>query len=223
MREVSLHGKSPGMRAEDILSLVELAPELRDAAAERALGLDDGARFSSESPGPELIGFHSSALSVVARVVLEVGLTPADVFVDLGAGRGKVVALVEALTGARGRGIELQRELVSSPARGVMLELGDARSTPLDDGTVFFLYAPFIGTALGEVLMRLHAVARRHAIVVCALGVTLPACDWLVPRELDAFWLTLFDSVVPGVAPRARSASNLPRDERLERLAHERR
>jgi hypothetical protein len=73
---------------------------------------------------------------------------------------------------------------------------------------VFFLYVPFTGAVLGRVLERLPDVARRHAIVVCALGVDL-AAPWLAQRPLDAFWLSLYDSVVEGVPARAPCSSCL--------------
>jgi hypothetical protein len=194
-------------------------PSLRDSAIEAALGIADAR--DPKSPGADLIGYHASGLAPICRVVLDVPVVRSDVFVDLGAGRGKVLAIVRALTGARVRGVELQRELVDGAVRGIELECADVRAASLDDGTVFFLYTPFIGAVLAEVLERLHAVARRRAIVVCALGLTLP-CPWLVAREGDAFWLTIYDSVVDGVAARA-ARPEVPNDERLERLAFERR
>ena len=59
-------------------------------------------------------------------------------------------------------------------------------------------------------MRRLHGVAGRHAIVVCALAVDLDRhAPWLVARRIDAFWLTVYDSVVPGVAPREARRSPL--------------
>ncbi|MFT3712640.1 MAG: hypothetical protein QM817_33745 [Archangium sp.] len=204
--------------AAELLALAELPASERDAALDTLLDLTPPR--DSSSPGDNLIGYHASGLAPVCRAVLDVPMMASDVFIDLGAGRGRVVAIVSALTRSRTRGIELQPELVAAPARGVTLEHADARTASLDDGTVFFLYTPFTGSVLAEVLSRLELVARHHAIVVCALGFTLP-CAWLTPRETDAFWLTIYDSVVAGV-PSRTSTSQVP-DERLVRLAHERR
>ena len=78
---------------------------------------------------------------------------------------------------------------------------GDVRTAALHAGTVFFLYVPFTGPALSEVMSRLREVACQHAIVVCALGVELAAeAPWLSRRPLDAFWLTVYDSVISGCA-----------------------
>jgi hypothetical protein len=79
----------------------------------------------------------------------------------------------------------------------------DARDADLDDGTVFFLYVPFTGPVLTGVLRRLRAIAERRAIVVCALGLDVDReAPWLARRPIDSFWLAVYDSVVPGVAPR---------------------
>jgi methyltransferase family protein len=188
----------------------------RDAAVERYLAIATPPR-SHDSPGEDLVGYHASGLSAIVRTLVEVPVVADDVFVDLGAGLGKVVMLARLLTGATARGIEIQPALVDR-ARAAASALGidasfiqsDVRDADLDDGTVFFLYAPFTGPVLGDVLERMHAVARRRSIVVCALGVDLERdARWLVPRPSDAFWLTIYDSVVPGVParpPRMRSS-----------------
>jgi SAM-dependent methyltransferase len=145
------------------------------------------------------------------RALIEAPVRVDDVVIDLGAGLGKVVLLAHLLTGATTRGIELQPALVER-AREAARRLGasarfthaDVRDADLDDGTVFFLYLPFTGPALTRVLQRLHAIAKRRAIVVCSLGLDLDReASWLVRRPIDSFWLALYDSSVP----RARRRS----------------
>lgn len=202
--------------------LAGLEPSARDAAVDAWLGL--GAPPPSSSPGPELIGLHEASVAAVVRALVEAPVGPGDVFVDLGAGRGRVALLARALTGATVRGVELQPALVSTAraaAQRVGLEAsfveGDVRDAPLDDGTVFFLYAPFTGRVLAEVVDRLRAVARRHAIVVCAHGVDLQqVAPWLIARRTDSFWLTLYDG---GGPPRESPA---PGDGAAWRIALER-
>jgi SAM-dependent methyltransferase len=202
--------------AELLAWLASLPPGARDAALEDRLGFS-AADASAAAPGEHMIGYHASGVASVVRALREVPVSPDDVFVDLGSGLGKVVILAAMLTGATARGIELQAALVER-ARSCATRLGigarfaaeDARDARLDDGTVFFLYVPFTGPVLAAVLERLGAVAARRAIVVCALGVDLHA-PWLVRRDLDAFWLAIYDSDVPGAEPRrARAASRLP-------------
>ena len=85
-----------------------------------------------------------------ALIAAEVG--PDDVFIDIGSGMGKVTTLARVLTGARVRGIEYVRAGGLAPRLdGVEYVHGDARKAPLDDGTVFFLYAPFTGALRREV------------------------------------------------------------------------
>lgn len=220
------------LRSTDLLAwLAALPPDARDAAIDAHLGIArDACAPSTASPGEHLVGYHASGVAPIVHALDAVPVIAHDVVIDLGAGLGKVVALAHLLTGATARGIELQPDLVArareeAARRAIDVEhqCADAREAPLDDGTVFFLYAPFTGPVLAEVVARLHAVACRHAIVVCALGIDLPReAAWLRRRSLDAFWLAIYDSDVPNaeVAPRVASASTL--GPLAELIAHER-
>jgi SAM-dependent methyltransferase len=198
--------------------LASLPADARDEALERRLGIRDA--FVGASPaGDHLLPYHPSGVAPIVHAALDVPITPDDVVIDLGSGAGKVILLTRLLTGATARGVELQAPLVDRARRSAR-DLGidvsfieaDARTADVEDGTVFYLYTPFTGPVLAEVLVRLHAIATRRAIVLCALGVDLARlAPWLTPRPLDAFWLTLYDSVVPGVPPRA------PRDSVVNR------
>lgn len=157
-----------------------------------------------------------------------------DVFVDLGSGRGKVVFVAHLFTGARCRGIEREGSLVRDAARArgrleregpmdVSFVHSDARDAAIDDGTVFFLYVPFTGAVLKAVLDRLFVVARARAIVVCTLGFDLERdAPWLSRRPLDAFWLAIYDSVVPGVPRRPVPPGSLD-DAVVRAIVHEQR
>lgn len=198
----------------------------RDAAIERLWDIS-AARYSSEPPGEHLIGYHASGVAAIVRALASVPVQPSDVFIDLGAGVGKVVLCARVLTGATVRGIELQSPLVAAARAAatragaeVELILGDVQDADLQDGTVFFAYAPFTGRVLCNVMERLHAVAQRHAIVVCALGFDLPDVPWLRPRAMDAFWLTIYDSAVAGVPMRACALPVLS-GERTNAIANE--
>jgi hypothetical protein len=195
--------------------LVSLPPAARDQALEERLALGDGANY--RAPLDEhLLGYYPSGVAAIVRALAEVPVVAEDVFIDLGSGLGKVAILAALLTGARARGIELQTPLVVAAQRSasrlrldVTFTHGDVRDANLDDGSVFFLYAPVVGPALFAVLDRLRSVAEQRAIVVCALGVDLRA-PWLVNRDIDAFWLSIYDSRFPNARPRTRRASPLP-------------
>jgi len=214
--------------ASELLSLLAALPASeRDAAVEECLGIRDAA-VPSTSPGEHLIGHHPSGVASIMRALFEVPVGAADTVIDLGSGLGKVLFLVQMLTGAKARGIELQADLVERARRhnarlglDVRFTCGDIRSEALDDGNVFFLYAPCTGPALAAVVARLHAVAQHQAIIVMALGVELDRlAPFLAARRIDSFWLSVYDSVVPGVPVQPRRAPLL--DERIERIAFER-
>lgn len=217
------------MRAADLVTwLSSLPPAERDEAVERHLGL--AFPPPSTNPGDHLVGYHASGIAPIVRMLIEVPVTASDVVIDLGSGLGKVVILANLLTGAAARGIEIQASLVdhatecaTRSAADVRFVRGDVRDADLDDGTVFFLYSPFTGPVLAHVVRRLHAVASRHAIVVCALGVELERCaPWLVRRPIESFWLTIYDSVVPNVPPRTPRERSPALGAAAEALAFER-
>jgi SAM-dependent methyltransferase len=203
-------------RDELLRWLATVPPSERDRVLEERLGIvaDSG---SAAPPGDELIGYHPSGVAPIVRALAEVPVTEHDVFVDLGAGLGKVVLLAALLTGATARGIEIQPALVGRAREAaarlkldVRFEVGDARDADLDDGTVFFLYLPFTGGVLSRMLDRLRTVAERRRIVVCALGIDLDRTDWLARREVDEFWLAIYDSILPGAPSPARIESRSP-------------
>ena len=201
-------------RGSGVFELLKLAPSERDAAFEKRLGILES--HSSLAPGPELIGYHASALAPVVAALIETGADEEDVFVDLGCGLGKVTALARLISGARVKGIELQQDLISRAPKldGVEYFHGDARDAPLDEGTIFYLYNPFSGSVLAQVLSRLRALARHRHLIICTLGLSLHE-DWLQERPFEHFWLQIFDS--RGAPPRVRSR---PTDPRLSQLAN---
>ena len=133
--------------------------------------------------GPEMVDFHKTP----ARVVLELSrwVAPGDVFVDLGAGLGQVVLLVHLLTGAAGRGVEIEPAFcryawdcaaglglsrafdLPGVAAPVSFIEGDARFACYDEGTVFFMYTPFTGELLATVfgLLQREALSRPFTLV----------------------------------------------------------
>jgi hypothetical protein len=218
----------PSSPAELLAWLASMPPSKREVAVEDRLGLAPPP--PSTPPGPHGIGYHASGVAAILRMLIEVPVVAGDVLVDLGAGLGKVVLLTRLLTGATARGVEVQPALVGR-AREAAVRLGlqdvtyaqgDAREADVADGTVFYLYAPFTGPVLVDVMDRLRSVAMRRAIVVCTLGVDLEReAPWLVRRPLDSFWLAIYDSVEPGAAPSARAASPI-RGPLAEAIAFER-
>lgn len=127
---------------------------------------------------PGMIGYHPTPARVIFTLLEHVSLTADAVFYDLGAGVGRVVLLVGLLTAAHVKGIEFEpaycayaQQLADSLhlSRVSFLNV-DARQAEYSDGTVFFLYTPFTGRMLQEVLAKLAAVALRHPITLVTYG-----------------------------------------------------
>lgn len=224
----SLIGRG-GLRGAALIAwLAARPPRDRDAAVERLLGIHDPPPGALDARG-DLVGYVPSGVSAIVRAAVEVPILASDLFVDLGAGLGKVTMVMELLTGARTRGVELQPELARrGQERAARLgleascEAGDARRAELGDATVIYLYLPFTGATLDEVMERIRREALRRPLVVCALGLDLDRFSWLAPRRTDAFWLTIYDVRLPGAPPPpARGPSPLPR-EAAARIAEER-
>jgi hypothetical protein len=82
-------------------------------------------------------------------------------------------------TSANCTGIELEPSSVDCSRKS-----GDARAADLSDGAVFYLYTPFIGTILLDVLNSLRHDAVRREIRIC----TFRPCTRVVAEEQ---WLSV--------------------------------
>jgi SAM-dependent methyltransferase len=180
--------------------LVALPAPERDGCVDALLGID--ALPPDEPNLPRgAVPYLPCGVEEILEVVRAVPLRGGDVFVDLGSGLGRVALLVHLLTGSRASGIEIQGSLVRE-ARKRAAALGlegigfvQANAAEIDlEGTVFFLYAPFNGELLSRVVGRLEAVARRHAIVIAAVGLELGGVPWLAPRATSNPAVVLYDS-----------------------------
>lgn len=143
----------------------------------------------------EMVAYQPAPGRAILQLLPHVGAK--DSFYDLGSGLGRVVILVALLCGARACGVEIEPEFCAYAeraaravnARGTTFIAADAREVALDDGTFFFLYTPFRGALLGNVLAQLRAVAARGPIRIATFGPCTPE----VAREP---WLALRDGVV---------------------------
>ena len=176
----------------------------RDVWVDEALGLKG-------SPD-DMVGLPAGAVpyvpcgvDAIVRTVLDAPVEKDAVFVDLGAGLGRVAILVHLLTGARAIGVELQPALVDRARataaelalRDVAFQLGDAGATEVADGTVFFIYASFSQPVLRRVLAWLAPIASRRSIVLCAVGFDVVGAPWLTPRASSTPELVLYDPSAP--------------------------
>jgi hypothetical protein len=165
-----------------------LAPA--DDGAPRSLGFDlrdeivSGVLQFCEPASPdlaqsrEMVPYQPTPVRHILDLIASSGLSQDDILVDLGSGLGHVPLLVSILAGIRTLGIEFQPAYVASSQqtasnlrlREVRFVAGDARFADLSSGTVFYLYSPFTGTILAEVLSRLQKESTARPITVCSLG-----------------------------------------------------
>lgn len=145
--------------------------------------------------GPDLprgcVPYLPCSVDTLLSLVERLELHERDVFVDVGAGVGRAALFVHLASGAGAMGIEIQSQLVDtawSLASNLAVERfgfirGDAVALTgyLMVGTVFFLYCPFSGQRLEQLLDELEAVALTRRIRICAVDMSLPPRPWLTP------------------------------------------
>lgn len=159
-----------------------------DALVADLLQFDDPGDTAELAPG--MVFYQPTPARHVATFLRMAALTEHDTLIDLGSGLGHVPLLAAILSKANCIGVEQDAALVASAdacARalqldGVRFRAEDARTADLDAGTVFYLYSPFTGAMLGEVVERLRAEAAQRPIRIGALGpcvATLARQPWL--------------------------------------------
>ena len=156
-----------------------------------------------EEPSAEVVPLESEMVSyqpTPARHIFDLlgrtALTEGDFLIDLGSGLGHVTLMASICTSASCTGIELEPSYVDcarKSARSLNLNnarfiQGDARAADLSDGTVFYLYTPFIGTILRDVLNSLRHEAVRREIRICTFG----PCTRVVAEEQ---WLSVIGAL----------------------------
>jgi hypothetical protein len=154
----------------------------------------------------EMVRYQPTPARHILRLIGTAALSHDDVFVDLGSGLGHVPLLVSMLTGVRSLGIEVQHAYVASAQECAQsLHLShvrfiqeDVREADLSCGTVFYLYSPFTGSILTDVLSTLRMESTFRSIKICSLGPcthTVANETWLkASAQSDPEHITVFDS-----------------------------
>jgi protein-L-isoaspartate O-methyltransferase len=179
-------------------------PLERDHFVEEVLGI---AYPPLEEPAlsPDLMTYAPSGYDEIVHAFDVSALGPADRFLDLGAGLGKVVMLAALLTGAKSTGIERDGVLceLGEVARrelglgGVRLERGDARQVQSAEADVIFMYLPFSGEVLATVLARLltdpqRSAARARRRFLCTGPLALERYPGLALAGPSKSWLNVY-------------------------------
>jgi hypothetical protein len=140
---------------------------------------------------PDMAPYQPTPVRHILDLVAASNLAHDDILIDLGSGLGHVPLLVSILTGIRTLGVERQPSLVAAAKecasrlnlRRVQFVAADARRADLSRGTVFYLYTPFTGLILADVLDRIRIQSVDRPIRICSLG----PCTRVVA---DQGWLT---------------------------------
>ncbi len=142
----------------------------------------DGAPQETKAREAEMVFYQPTPVRIILELVEKANVTKEDVFYDLGSGLGQVPILVNLLSGVVARGIEFEPAYCDY-ARQCAQRLGlsrvkfintDAREADYSDGTIFFMYTPFQGEMLQEVLTRLRNESRNKAIRLYTYGPCTP-------------------------------------------------
>ncbi len=167
-----------------------------DLLLDGILGL--GKQFiGRQPPHPEMVHYEPTPARAILNLVHSAGLSDAGVLYDLGSGLGRVSILLNLLTGAPSKGVEIDpvlaafaRNLASGlQLRNVSFLTADAREADYSDGIMFFMFTSFLGSVLQTVLDKLKAEGRKRPILVCSYGAsTKPVSeqDWLTPASGQA-------------------------------------
>jgi precorrin-6B methylase 2 len=156
--------------------------------------LIEGTPVETKERQPEMVFYQPTPARIVLELVEKASLKKEDVFYDMGSGLGQVSMLVNLLSGVRAKGVEFEPAYCDY-ARRCAKELNlsrvefinaDAREMDYSDGTVFFMYTPFEGKLLQEVLEKLKGESQRRKIRVCTYG----PCTLQVSRQS---WLKRVD------------------------------
>lgn len=129
-------------------------------------------------PYPEMTAYQPTPARHILDLIAMCRFTSNDLLVDLGSGLGHVPLLVSILEGIPTLGVEIQSDHAASAQQTaqrlnlsrVRFVAGDARTTDLSCGTVFYMFTPFSGSILADVLHRLYRQSKIRQIRICALG-----------------------------------------------------
>jgi SAM-dependent methyltransferase len=155
---------------------------------------------------PEMVYYQKTPARIVFDLVESANFTREDVFIDIGSGVGQVALLVHLLAGITVKGVEFEPAFCDY-AKACATELhlpkvtfinADARQADYSDGTIFFMFTPFRGAILQEVLARLKRESLRRKIRIITYGpctVEVAAQSWLkmlTPHEHTDYWTRPF-------------------------------
>jgi SAM-dependent methyltransferase len=156
--------------------LVRRARAVRRTVYGAWFDLAHGVRTAEPVSGPEHGGdarsYQASESWRLTRVLPPREVTSADVFVDVGAGKGRVLLVAaRRYPFRRVLGVEISPEvaeagrlnLAAAGRAGITIDCADIRDWPVPpDASVFYLFNPFVGEVFEAFLARLDESQRAH-------------------------------------------------------------
>ena len=157
---------------------------------------------------PEMVYYQKTPARIVFELIDKSHFVKEDVFFDLGSGLGQVAILVNLLAGITVKGVEFEPAFCNY-ARDCAAGLNlynvtfintDARKADYSEGTIFFMFTPFEGEILQEVLeiLRKESLLRKIKIITygpCTAQVALQSwLDFAAPKDDNIYKLGFFTS-----------------------------
>jgi SAM-dependent methyltransferase len=156
----------------------------------------------------DMVGYQKTPARVVFELVERFHFRQEDVFFDLGSGLGQVAILVNFLTGVTVKGIEFEPAFCDYAGdcaadlnlSNVTFINVDARKADYSKGTIFFMYTPFRGGILEEVLaaLRKESLGRKIKIITygpCTAQVALQSwLELVAPGDSNIYKPAIFNS-----------------------------
>ncbi len=157
---------------------------------------------------PEMVRYQKTPARIVFELAEKSYFKDDDVFFDIGSGLGQVAILVYLLTGVAARGVDFEPAFCRYAVECTnALNLSnvefinvDARQADFSKGTIFFMYTPFKGTMLQEVLEALRKESLQRKITLVTFGpctAEVAKQSWLdsaEPKDDDSYKLAYFVS-----------------------------
>jgi hypothetical protein len=161
---------------------------------------------------PEMVYYQKTPARIIFDLVEQAHFSKEDVFVDIGSGMGQVAILVHLLAGISTQGIEFEPAFCDYAGEcaadlhlsRVTFNNCDARQADYSDGTVFFMFTPFRGAILQDVLELLRRESLRRRIKIITYGPCTAEIEWqnwlelLTPVDNDLYKPVFFRSLTHG-------------------------
>lgn len=158
---------------------------------------------------PDMVYYQKTPARVIFDLVEKSHFSQDDVFFDLGSGLGQAAILVNLLAGIKVKGVEFDPafcDYARDCAAGLNLSdvtfiNCDARKVDYSEGTTFFMYTPFTGEIMREVLTILRKESFQKEIKIITYGPCTEQLflqDWLsctTAKDDSIYKLAFFTSL----------------------------